>query len=75
MAQSIKKKYNLNINGVLSFDGGKPIISIEDRGDFDLATLLMDFDNREVKLSVSFDEEYGDVDEEIDVDPETGEVI
>lgn len=75
MAQSIKKKYNLNIKGVLSFEDNKPIISIEDRGDFDLSTLLMDFDNREIKLSVSFDEEYGETEEELDVDPDTGEVI
>lgn len=75
MAQSIKKKYNLNINGVLSFDGDNPIISIEDRGDFSLSALLVDFDNREVKISVSFDEEYGEADEELDINPDTGEVI
>lgn len=72
MAQKVSKKYSLNINGVISFDeDGKAYVSVEDRGDFELDELLRDFNDKECKISVNYDEDYVPV----EVDEETGEVI
>lgn len=72
MAQKVSKKYSLNINGVISFDeDGKAYVSVEDRGDFELDELLRDFNDKECKISVNYDEDYVP----IEVDEETGEVI
>jgi hypothetical protein len=72
MAQKVSKKYSLNIQGVVSVDEeGKAFVSVEDRGDFEIDELLKDFDGKECKISVNYDEDYVP----IDVDPETGEVI
>lgn len=72
MAQKVSKKYSLNIQGVISFDeDGKAYVSVEDRGDFELDELLRDFNDKECKISVNYDEDYVPV----EVDEETGEVI
>ena len=72
MAQKVSRKYSLNINGVISFDeNGKAYVSVEDRGDFELDELLRDFNDKECKISVNYDEDYVPV----EVDEETGEVI
>ena len=72
MAQKILRKYSLNVNGVISFDeNGKAYVSVEDRGDFELDELLKDFNDKECKISVNYDEDYT----EPEVDEETGEVI
>ena len=72
MAQKVSKKYSLNIQGVISFDeNGKAYVSVEDRGDFELDELLRDFNDKECKISVNYDEDYVP----IEVDEETGEVI
>ena len=74
MAQKATKKINLNIKGVLDIDDdGKIIVEIEDRDEFDLATMMNEFYGRECSISVSYDEDY--MDPEVDVDPETGEVF
>ena len=74
MAQKATKKINLNIKGILDIDDdGKIIVEIEDRGEFDLVTMMNEFYGRECSISVSYDEDY--MDPEVDVDPETGEVI
>ena len=74
MAQKATKKINLNIKGILDIDDdGKIIVEIEDRGEFDLATMMNEFYGSECSISVSYDEDY--MDPEVDVDPETGEVI
>lgn len=74
MAQKATKKINLNIKGIIDIDdNGKIIVTVEDRGEFDLATMMNEFYGRECSISVSYDEDY--VESEIDVDPETGEVI
>lgn len=74
MAQRATKKINLNIKGIIDIDdNGKIIVTVEDRGEFDLATMMNEFYGRECSISVSYDEDY--VEPEIDVDPETGEVI
>ena len=71
MAQKVSKKYALNIQGIVSIDkNGRIIVSVEDRGDFDLSELMDAFDGNECKIAVSYDEEYAP-----EVDPETGEVI
>ena len=72
MAQMVSKKYSLNIQGVIGFDEtGKAYVSVEDRGDFELDELLRDFNDKECKISVNYDEDYVPV----EVDEETGEVI
>ena len=72
MAQRVSRKYSLNVNGVISFDeNGKAYVSVEDRGDFELDELLRDFNDKECKISVNYDEDYVPV----EVDEETGEVI
>ena len=74
MAQRATKKINLTIKGIIDIDdNGKIIVTVEDRGEFDLATMMNEFYGRECSISVSYDEDY--VEPEIDVDPETGEVI
>lgn len=72
MAQKVSKKYSLNIQGVIGFDeDGKVYVSVEDRGDFELDELLRDFNDKECKISVNYDEDYVPV----EVDEETGEAI
>ena len=72
MAQKVLKKYTLNIQGVITIDeDGKAFVTVEDRGDFEIDDLLRDFDGKECKISVNYDEDYVPV----EVDPETGEVI
>ena len=74
MAQRATKKINLNIKGIIDIDdNGKIIVTVEDRGEFDLATMMNEFYGRECSISVSYDEDY--VEPKIDVDPKTGEVI
>jgi len=75
MANKIVRKYNVSAQGLLSIDkDGQLYISIEDRvQDVNLAKLLEDFDGRPVKISCSYDEEYSE--DEVEVDPETGELI
>jgi hypothetical protein len=76
MADKIVKKYNVSASGVLSIDKhGRLYMSCEDGAqDVSLAKLLEDFDGRQVKISVNYDEEYSDEDE-VEVDTETGEVM
>jgi hypothetical protein len=45
---------------------------VEDKGTFNLASVLADLTNKPVKFSFSYDEDYEDT---IVVDEETGEVI
>lgn len=72
MAQKVSKKYALNIQGVLGFDEeDKAYVTVEDRGDFEIDELLRDFNDKECKISVTYDEEYVPV----EVDEETGEIF
>lgn len=73
MADKMTKNYKVSGNGVLSIDGDSIFISIEDKGDFNLASVLSDLNEKPVKFSFSYDEDYEEP--EIKVDPETGEVI
>ena len=73
MADKMTRNYKVSGNGVLSIDGDMITISIEDKGDFNLASVLSDLDEKPVKFSFSYDEDYEEP--EIKADPETGEVI
>lgn len=73
MAEKMTRNYKVSGNGVLSIDGDAIFISIEDKGDFNLAAVLADLHEKPVKFSFSYDEDYEEP--EIKVDPETGEVI
>jgi hypothetical protein len=56
---SITKKYSLNANGILSITDDNVAIENPDTGELILlADLLLDFDNRTVKLSINYDEDY-----------------
>ena len=67
----IKRNFKIQAKGVLGIDNdGRMTLSVEDEGDYDLAKVLEDFDGRNVKLSVMFDEDYG-----VETDEDTGEVI
>lgn len=56
---SITKKYALSANGILDITDDGIAIENPDTGEIiDLKTLLSDFANRAVKLSVAYDEDY-----------------
>ena len=57
---SITKKYALSANGILDItENGVVAIENPDTGELiELKTLLGDFANRAVKLSVTYDEDY-----------------
>ena len=68
----VKKNFKVSVKGVMSIDDdGRIIMSIEEMGDIPLDRILDDFDGREIKMSVTYDEDY----EELEVDPATGEVL
>lgn len=67
----IKRNFKVSAKGVLNIDaGGRMTISVEDEGDYDLSKILEDFDGREIKLQVTYDEDYV-----VDMDESTGEII
>lgn len=72
MADSMKKNYKVSGSGVLCIDGNDIFVLVEDKGTFNLATVLADLSDKPVKFSFSYDEDY---EESVDVDTETGEVI
>lgn len=68
----VKKNFKVSVKGVMSIENsGRIIMSVEDMGDIPLDRILDDFEGREIKMSVTYDEDY----EELEVDPETGEVL
>lgn len=73
MADSMKKNYKISGSGILSIDGDAIIISVADKDDFNLATVLKDLNDCYVKFSFSYDEDYEE--DDVTVDPDTGEVI
>ena len=72
MADSMKKNYKVSGSGVLSIDGDAMYVTVEDKGDFNLARVLADLDGCAVKFSFSYDEDYESA---IEVDEETGEIL
>ena len=77
MAQKIEKNYKLNIAGVVSIgDDGNIIVTVEDRGEFNLAEIMKDFNDRECKINITYNEDYvPEEDMELDIDEDTGEVL
>lgn len=70
----VKKNFKVSVKGVMSIENtGRIIMSIEDMGDIALDRILDDFDGREIKMSVTYDEDYEEP--EVHVDPDTGELI
>lgn len=61
---AIVKQYNLSAQGILVIENGTIGVEITDTGEFvDLTTLLADFRDKTIKLSVSYDEDYGTTEE------------
>ena len=77
MAQKIEKNYKLNIAGVVSIgNDGDITVTVEDRGEFNLAEIMKDFNDKECKINITYNEDYiPEENDELDVDPDTGEVI
>ena len=71
MADKMTKNYKVSGSGVLYIDGDSISIDVEDKGEFNLASVLSDLNNKPVKFSFSYDEDYI----EPEVDEDTGEVI
>lgn len=67
----MQKNYKISGSGILSIDGDGIYISVEDKGDFNLASVLVDLNEKPVKFSFSYDEDCACV----GVDSDTGEVI
>ena len=73
MADKMTKNYKISGSGVLCIEGDEISILVEDKGEFNLASVLADLNEKPVKFNFSYDEEYEEP--EIEVDRETGEVI
>ena len=73
MADSMKKNYKISGSGLLSIEGDAIIISVQDKDDFNLANVLKDLNECYVKFSFSYDEDYEE--DDVTVDPDTGEVM
>ena len=72
MADTMKKNYKISGSGFLTIDGDMITISVEDKGEFNLAVVLEDLNDHPVKFSFSYDEDY---EASYDVDEETDEVV
>lgn len=67
----IKRNFKVSAKGVLNIDDdGRITISVENEGDYDLSKVLDAFNGREIKMQVTYDEDYG-----IEIDEDTGEII
>lgn len=59
MAKNFMKKYSLSAKGILDINDAGIFIEDEDTGEaVDMRDLLDDFNERSIKLSVNYDEEY-----------------
>jgi hypothetical protein len=67
------KNYKISGSGVLYIEGNEIVIGIEDKGEFNLAVVLEDLNEKPVKFSFSYDEDYEEP--EVKVNTETGEVV
>lgn len=62
---AIVKKYNLSAQGILVIEDGTIGIENVDTGELiEMKDLLADFKDRAVKLSISYDEEYSQSEDE-----------
>ena len=73
MADKMTRNYKISGSGVLCIDGDEITVCVEDKGDFNLASVLADLDGKPVKFNFSYDEDYEEP--KVKVDTETGEVI
>lgn len=73
MADTMKRNYKISGSGLLCIENNEITVIVEEKGEFNLADVLADLNDRPVKFSFSYDEDYEEA--EIDADPETGEVI
>ena len=73
MADKMTKNYKISGSGVLCIEGDTISIIVEDKGEFNLASVLGDLNDRPVKFNFSYDEDYEEPG--VQVDPETGEVV
>jgi hypothetical protein len=69
MTSNITKTYKVSGSGVLCIDANDIFVLVEDKGTFNLATVLADLNDKHVEFSFSYDEDYED-----SVDEEAGEV-
>ena len=58
MADTMKKNYKISGSGVLCIDGNDIFVLVEDKGTFNLATVLEDLNDKPVKFSFSYDEVF-----------------
>ena len=72
MADKMQKNYKISGSGILDINGDMITICVEDKGEFNLASVLADLNEKPVNFSFSYDEDY---EAPIDVDTETGKVI
>ena len=72
MADKMQKNYKISGSGILTIDNDKITICVDDQGEFNLASVLTYLNEKPVKFSFSYDEDY---EAPIGVDAETGEVI
>ena len=72
MADKMQKNYKISGSGILTIDNDKITICVDDLGEFNLASVLTDLNEKPVKFSFSYDEDY---EAPIDVDAETGEIV
>lgn len=72
MADSMKKNYKISGSGILMINDDGISILCEDKGEFDLSVVLADLDERPIKFSFSYDEDY---ESSVEVDSDTGEII
>lgn len=76
MANSIKKHYEISGYGVLSIDGDKITISVDDGGDFNLTRVIRELDGCPVRFNFSYNWNYDDNwDSDDEVDKETNKII
>lgn len=73
MADKMTKNYKISGSGVLYIDGDAISVDVEDKGEFNLASVLIDLNDKPVKFSFSYDEDYEEP--EVKVDKETGEIL
>lgn len=56
---AITKKFSLSANGILSITDGEVSLENADTGEMiSFETLLEDFNNKSVKISVAYDEDF-----------------
>ena len=58
MIDKMQKKYRVSGSGTLTIDGDTIFISVEDKGDFNLARVLDDMNGCAVQFSFSYEEDY-----------------